>query len=129
MECHCSQIANASSLSLEKLCTSSGNCRPCPRLRAIRPPSPWAQFLNLEVTGRSLFSSIKVACHPTARGANEDATLDPTCPVRCAPLVDSQMTTATGVEAGGLLGGVSSGLTGDWTVVRGLFQVRAAKGG
>ena len=54
--------------------------------------------------------------------------MDLTCIVGHAPLASSRMTTASGVEAGGILGEVSSGLLGGWSVVRGLFPARAAGG-
>lgn len=73
--------------------------------------------------------SLKIVCHPTAGREEEDTTLDLTYTVGCAPLVGSQMTTVAGVEAGGILKGVSSGLLRGWSVVQGLFRARAAGGG
>lgn len=75
------------------------------------------QFLTLEVTRRGSLSSLKIVCHPTTGGKEEDAILDPTCTVGHALLVGSPVTMAAGVKAGEVLGGVSSSLLWGWLVV------------
>lgn len=61
-------------------------------------------------------------CHPTVAKAKKDAMLDPTYTARHALLVSSRVPKAAEVKARKVLGGVSSGLTKGWSVVRGLFQ-------
>ena len=58
----------------------------------------------LEVTGRGLFPSINVVCHPIAGGEEEEAILDPTCTVGRAPLVGFWINMAVVVGVRGVLG-------------------------
>ena len=124
MVCYCSRTTNASLLQLEKCFTSSGICRAYPRLRAICPPLPEAQFLIVKVTGRGPLPSIKVVCHSLAEGDEVEATLDLIYIARCVPLAGSRITMVAMVGAGGVLGGIFSGLFGGWSVLWCLFQVR-----
>lgn len=83
----------------------------------------------VEVTGKGSLLSMKVVYHPTARGDEEEAILDPTCMIRRAPLVGSLITTATVVGARGVLVGVSSSLLWVYLVWQGLLRLRGGRGG
>ena len=126
--CHCNRVAKDSLALLKKKCMSLGSWRPCPKLRATWPPSPWAQLLKLVVIGRGSFLILKNVCNPTARREEEDATLDPTRTVGRAPPVGSWITMPP--DAGvGVLREVSPDSLGGWLAVRCLFRVRVARGG
>ena len=74
MVCHYNFLARDLSVPFEKNWTSSGNRRPCTKVWATHPLSPWAHVLMLADTGRGLLPSLKVACQP-ASNREEDATL------------------------------------------------------
>ena len=83
----------------------------------------------VEVTSKGSFLSINMVCHPTVEGEEEEDTLDPTYTVGRALLAGSRITTAVALGVGGVLGRVSSGLLGGWSVWQGLLRLREAKGG
>ena len=83
----------------------------------------------VEVTSKGSFLSINVVCHPTVEGEEEEATLDPTYTVGWALLAGSRITTAVALGVGGVLGRVSSGPLGGWSVWRGFLRLREARGG
>ena len=70
-----------------------------------------------------------MVCHPTVEGEEEEDTLDPTYTVGRALLAGSRIITAVTLGVGGVLGRVSSGLLGGWSVWQGLLRLREARGG
>ena len=76
MVCHCSCLPNDSSVPSLNVCISSGNRRPCTKLWATQPPSPFSHTRTFAVTGRGLSSNKNEGCH--AEVAQEvDATFIP----------------------------------------------------
>ena len=73
MVCHCSRLANNSSILSEKKRTSSCSRRPCTKLWVTHPLLPWAYVLTLANASKGFLSSLKVVCQPTS-GREEDAT-------------------------------------------------------
>ena len=126
--CDCNWAAMDPSVPPEKKCTSSSSKRPYAKLRAIRPPSPYAQVLTLAVMGRGSFPSLKMVCQPTS-SREEDATLDPTCAVGWVSPTSSWMTIPLDAQGGGVFRGASPEPLGCWSVVPYLFQERAREEG
>ena len=60
-----------------KVLTSSGKRRPCTKLWATRPPSPFSHARTLALAGRGMPSNSKVGCHNCA-GLEDKATFVPT---------------------------------------------------
>lgn len=88
----------------------------------------WSLVSYIEGHKKRSDSEPKNCLHPIVGREEEDTTSDPTCAVGYVLPAGSQMTTASGVEAGGILGEVSLGLLGGWSVVRGLFRAQLAGG-
>lgn len=126
--CHYNRAARDPLVPLEKKCTSSGCRRPCAKLRAIHPPSSYAQVLTLAVTGRGSFPSLKTVCQPTS-GWEEEATLDPTYAVDRASPTGFRMTIPPNAWRGEVFRGASPEPLGSWLVVRCLFREWVGGGG
>ena len=127
MVCHCSLLANDSSIRLKKKWTSSGNRRPCTKLWATRPSSLCAYVLTLANTSSGSLPSLKVVCQPTL-GREEDAILVPTWVASREPPVGSQIVIPQDTRVG-VLEGASLETLGGCSAIRCLFLVQPAGGG
>ena len=126
--CHFSLREIASSLPSAKYCMSSSNRSVYPRLSAIQPPCPLAQFRMQESVGRGRSPNMKTLYQPGERGAKEEAILELTSSVGLRSEVVSQITngTAIGIREGP--DGVSAGCTVNSKVSCGLLLPRGARG-
>ena len=116
MVCHYSCLPNYSSVPSSNVCTSLGNRRPCTKLWATRPPTPFSHTRTLVVEGRGLPSNMNEGCH--AWTAQEvDATFSPVW------ATGSRMTMPPDGR-GGVLVGASPESAGVFSIVRGLFRVQ-----
>ena len=121
MVCHYSRLPTNSSIPSSKVWTSSSKRRPCTKLCATRPPSPFSHTRTLVVEGRGLPSSINEGCH-VGVAWEVDATF------RAIGGTGSRIVMPLDCRGGVL---VDASLEPGWVcfTVRGLFRVRLEGGG
>ena len=75
--CYWSLLPMDSSVPSAKALTSSGKRRPCTKLWATRPPTPFSHARMLALAGRGMPSSLNVGCH-NCTSLEDEATFVPT---------------------------------------------------
>ena len=114
MVCHCKRLANESLVLFEKNWTSLGNRRPCTKLSATLPPSPWAHALMLANAGRGPSLNLKLGCQMFL-GRDEDAMFVPTLVNGRGSPIGSRIIIS---PLGGVVMGASLGILGGWSPTR-----------